>query len=147
MRASRKPSRGSERSREPAPQHAVECSAASDHLDAVHDTLARFWPGVEGSPDDRWRMLFEVAVSEIAANIVEHAHPPVMHIRLSAHPARIVAEFTDTGHTWEAPPEPIGLLDEMAERGRGLTLARTACDEVTYERAGSVNHWRLVKRL
>jgi anti-sigma regulatory factor (Ser/Thr protein kinase) len=85
-------------------------------------------------------MLFEVAVSEIAANIMEHAHPTVMNVRLSAVPDRVVAEFTDTGHDWEAPLE-------LAERGRGLTLARTACDEVAYERVGTVNHWRLVKRL
>jgi anti-sigma regulatory factor (Ser/Thr protein kinase) len=92
-------------------------------------------------------MLFEVAVSEIAANIVEHAHPPVMTVRLSAATDRVVAEFSDTGHDWEAPAEPAEFLDDLAERGRGLTLARTACDEVAYERVGTVNHWRLVKRL
>ena len=77
---------------------------------AVHDTLARFWDGIGAVPDERWRMLFEVAVSEIAANIVEHAHPTVMNVRLSAVPDRVVAEFTDTGHDWEAPLEPAEFL-------------------------------------
>jgi serine/threonine-protein kinase RsbW len=147
MRVSRKLSRASDRAPRPVEEHALECQAGVDQLDTVHDTLDRFWEGIGAVPDERWRMLFEVAVSEIAANIMEHAHPTVMNVRLSAVPDRVVAEFTDTGHDWEAPPEPAEFLDELAERGRGLTLARTACDEVAYERVGAVNHWRLVKRL
>lgn len=147
MRASRKLSRASDREPRPAEEHALERRARADQLDAVHDTLAQFWEGIGALPDERWRMLFEVAVSEIAANIVEHARPAVMNVRLSAAADRMVAEFTDTGDDWEAPPEQAEILDELAERGRGMTLARTACDEVAYERVGAVNHWRLVKRL
>src|SRR5690349_2569334 len=112
MRASRKPSRASDRASRPVEEHALECQAGANQLDAVHETLARFWEGIGAVPDERWRMLFEVAVSEIAANIVEHAHPLVMNVRLSAVPDCVVAEFTDTGHDWEAPPEPAEFLDE-----------------------------------
>jgi hypothetical protein len=33
------------------------------------------------------------------------------------------------------------------ERGRGLSLARTALDEVGYERIGNTNRCRLLKHL
>jgi anti-sigma regulatory factor (Ser/Thr protein kinase) len=35
----------------------------------------------------------------------------------------------------------------MAERGRGLILARRAVDEVGYRRDGTTNRWHLSKRL
>ena len=127
--------------------HVVEVTAASEHLEAVHATLARFWTGLERPPDEQWRLLFEVAVSEIAANIVEHAHPPVMIFRLTCRDRRVVAEFQDSGAGWNGRPGPAEVLDEIAERGRGLAMARTAVDEVAYRRVGTVNHWRLIKQL
>jgi serine/threonine-protein kinase RsbW len=127
--------------------HVVEVTAASDHLDAVHETLGRFWPGLSEPPDDRWRLLFEVAVSEIAANIVEHAQPAVMTFRLTAISRRVVAEFQDSGTGWTGYPGPAAVLDELAERGRGLAMARTAVDEVAYRRVGTVNYWKLAKQL
>src|SRR5256884_4079781 len=77
--------------------HVVEVTAASEHLEAVHATLARFWTGLERPPDEQWRLLFEVAVSEIAANIVQHAHPPVMIFRLTCRDRRVVAEISESG--------------------------------------------------
>ncbi len=141
MEPSKKPSQASETA------HVVECTAASDHLDAVHETLGRFWSGLPTPPDERWRLLFEVAVSEIAANIVEHARPPVMVFRLTAHEGRVTADFQDSGTGWSGRPGPAEVLDELAERGRGLTLARQAVDEVQYTRIGTVNHWRLSKQI
>ncbi len=94
-----------------------------------------------------WRMMFELAVSEVAANIVEHAQPPYMSLRLSAAAGRVVAEFADGGRGWSGPPSPSRLVDDLSERGRGLALARTAVDEVVYERDGPVNRWRLIKWL
>ncbi|SRR6266487_2182978 len=150
-----------EPSKKPSPAsdptvYAEGCTAASDHLDAVHATLARFWGGLSTPPDEQWRLRFEVAVSEIAANIVEHARPPVMFFRLTSIAGCVVAEFRDAGQGWNGPPEPANVLDELdeldalerlAERGRGLTLARRSVDEVEYERVGTSNHWRLMKRL
>ncbi len=125
----------------------VMCEATAEHLDAVHEGLERFWEELGPSQSDEWRMLFELAVSEVAANIVEHAQPPYLMLKLSVEAHRAVAEFTDTGMGWDGPPEPGQLIDELAERGRGLTLAINACDEVTYERVGPTNRWRLIKSL
>jgi len=35
----------------------------------------------------------------------------------------------------------------MAERGRGLYLARTGVDEVAYQRSAMTVSWRLLRRL
>jgi serine/threonine-protein kinase RsbW len=142
MEASKKRSPVSEQS---GVEHIVECTVSANHLDAVHEALALFWRGQGTSPEERWRLLFEVAVTEIAANIIEHARPPVVRFRLRAVSGRVDAEFTDKGGGWDGPPEPAYFLDDLAERGRGLAMAMKAVDEVAYERVGKVNHWRLVK--
>ncbi len=128
-------------------EHVEQCTTATDHLDWVHQTLARFWLGLTEAPDENWRLLFEVAAAEIAANIVEHACPPIMTFRVRAYGGRVVAEFHDSGQGWTGRTEPQQSLGDLAERGRGLALARVAVDEVAYERLGSINRWRLVKRL
>jgi serine/threonine-protein kinase RsbW len=125
----------------------VSCEATADHLEVVHETLTRFWQELESPPGDEWRMLFELAVSEIAANIVEHARPQRMTLRLSLDGTRVVAEFEDSGQGWSGPPEPGRVIDELAERGRGLQLAMKAVDDVVYERDGSTNRWRLRKSM
>src|SRR2546430_16845469 len=103
MEASKKRSPVSEQS---GVEHIVECTVSANHLDAVHEALALFWRGQGTSPEERWRLLFEVAVTEIAANIVEHARPPGARIRLRSLPARCPAELTDKGEGLEWPPEP-----------------------------------------
>lgn len=118
-----------------------------DHLAAVHRTMARFWDGFSPPVDERWRLLFEIAVAEVAANILEHAVPPQITLMLRVRDGSVSADFLDTGSVWGSPQEPRRIVDELAERGRGLTIANTAVDEVAYERLGEMNHWRLVKHL
>jgi hypothetical protein len=48
---------------------------AAAQLDALHEGMTRFLESLNRPPSDKWRMLFELAVSEIAANIIEHARP------------------------------------------------------------------------
>jgi anti-sigma B factor antagonist len=129
--------------------HQVEvwCPSTSDQLALVHDALARLWEGMDQPPGDAWRMRFEVAVSEIAANIVEHAQATVMHLRLAVDRGQVVAEFEDAGRSWSGSHDVYLAPEDLAERGRGLILARRAVDEVGYRRDGSTNHWHLSKRL
>jgi len=130
-----------------ADEHVEECTAATDHLEAVHGTLARFWERFNAPPDARWRMMFEVAVAEVAANILEHALPPEITFTLRVGAGSVSADFVDSGLGWGGPSAPRDIVDEMVERGRGLAIANVAVDEVKYERLGVCNHWRLVKRL
>jgi len=91
-------------------------------------------------------MRFELAVAEVAANVIEHARPTVMSLRLSVEACFAAAVFTYTGPGWTDLP-PTALPDPLAERGRGLYLARTGVDEVAYQRSGMTVSWRLLKRL
>jgi anti-anti-sigma factor len=139
------------------PGVAVSCRATAEQLHVVYDALAEFWRRLDRPPPDEWRMLFELAVSEIAANIVEHARPPRMQLRLSKEGDRVIAEFTDTGNGWAGPPDSSpGLaallepaddssLDQLPERGRGLPIVVKAVDDMVYERSGRTNRWLLIK--
>jgi serine/threonine-protein kinase RsbW len=118
---------------------------ARRRLDAVHNELERFWGRLNGPVTEDWRMRFELAVSEIAANIVEHARAEEMQFDIGLEGRRVVAEFTDSGRACPSRcirPRP---RDPFAERGRGLALARSLLDELSYERVGATNSWRLVK--
>lgn len=119
----------------------------TSQLDAVHEALQRFMEQLTRPPAAEWRTMFELAVSEIAANIIEHARPPTIHFRVAAHSRVVVAEFTDSGRGWRSHPGPVAEIDEHVERGRGLRLAQTAVDELAYERLGNTNRWRLMKTL
>jgi serine/threonine-protein kinase RsbW len=128
----------------PAPPDPAE---AATRLDSVHYTLEGFWQRLGESAADDWKMLFELAVCEIAANIIEHARAEVMEfdISITRDGNRVVAEFTDTGKPY--PRSAKRAKDEYDERGRGLTLAQSVLDELRYERTGATNIWKLVKEL
>lgn len=119
----------------------------ASQLDALHRALRRFLDQLTLSPPAEWRINFELAVAEIAANIIEHARPSTIHIRVAALAGEVIAEFTDSGRPWRGKPEPAAMVDQLAESGRGLTLARGAVDELAYDRVGNTNHWRLIKTI
>jgi serine/threonine-protein kinase RsbW len=117
-------------------------TATPDMLGHVHRCLDAAWAALPHHPQER--ALFDTAVAEIAANIVQHTapHRPVdVHILVTITPDRVQAHFTDTGAP--APPlvDATTLPGPEAESGRGLALARAAVDSVTYERTAGVNHW------
>lgn len=122
-------------------------SEASMRLDSVHYTLEGFWQRLGELAAEDWKLLFELAVCEIAANIIEHARADVMEfdISITRDGNRVVAEFTDTGRPY--PRTAKRARDEFEERGRGLSLAEKVLDELIYERTGATNSWRLVKQL
>lgn len=109
-------------------------------LDAL-DRLLAAEPGV-GADD---RMLFQLAVSEVATNIAEHGQPPGsvrVSVTIDIDPDRLCATFVDS-----AQPASIVLADAAMpsaeqESGRGVALALMSLDEFTHERAGG-NVWRL----
>lgn len=122
-------------------------SDPTSQLDAVHEALHRFLEQLQRPPAQEWQMMFELAVSEIAANLIEHVRPPMIHFCVAVESHGVVAEFTDSGRGWKRPPRAAARPDELAERGRGLSLTRKAVDELAYERLGSTNRWRLMKAL
>jgi anti-sigma regulatory factor (Ser/Thr protein kinase) len=124
--------------------HLLQARAGPGLLEPVHDLLARLWAD-EPDVGERDRVRFETAVAEVAANIAEHGAATGaarVTLRLSSSPQRIQAVFEDDGAPVETGAEQPPAVD--AERGRGLRLARTAVDRVSYERDGSTNRWVLV---
>jgi anti-sigma regulatory factor (Ser/Thr protein kinase) len=95
----------------------------------------------------------ELAVQEIAANIVDHAYTGevdgriTIDITMHYNPRCIVIDLHDTGHAFNpaqvAPPNP----EDAQVRGYGLHLAHKLMDEVSYETLSDGNHWRLIKCL
>jgi serine/threonine-protein kinase RsbW len=125
----------------------LSTSAVPECLDRLHELLEAAWaehPDV--GPSDR--TLFEIAVTEVAGNIVEHAAAgATLEIAVSVHVTepRLEATFEDVGPAVAVDPGSAEMPDDLAESGRGLALARRAVDEVSYRREGPTNHWRVVR--
>ncbi|WP_171058101.1 ATP-binding protein [Modestobacter altitudinis] len=117
-------------------------------LDHVHALLVEVWAGnPDVEPDDRMR--FELGVTEIAGNIVEHgagAAPIEFHLGVDVFDDRLEARFRDPGRRVEVDFDAATMPDVMAESGRGLALVLAVVDELTYRHDGSDNHWLVVRR-
>jgi serine/threonine-protein kinase RsbW len=129
-----------------------EAPVQPESLDVVQDRLAEFWTHDESvSPADRMRL--ELAVVEVAANIVEHAFAVdadrrgrVLTVALTLTAAHVEAVLCDNGLPVAIDLGAVTMPDEDATSGRGLALAVAAVDEVVYERVDGRNSWRLVCR-
>lgn len=129
-----------------------EAPVEPESLDLVHDRLQAFWSHDDAvCVTDRTR--FEMAVVEVVANILEHAFQldadapgRLLSVTLTVTPDRIEAVLSDNGFPAEIDLGAVTMPDEDATSGRGLALAVAAIDEVTYDRTGGRNHWRLTCR-
>ena len=119
-------------------------------LPHVHAALAELWSlGAAATPsDERWRLEFEIAVAEVAANVARHvaAHPSsvTFTFTVSLHSTQVAGVFEDAG-VEPRLPEHIRLPDAAAEAGRGLAIAQRCLDILRFERVGVRNRWLLVK--
>lgn len=130
----------------PDPPFGLSVPAVPEALDSVHELLHRFWHQVE-EMDAADRMRFDLAVAEVASNVVAHARGATrLVIALYDTSEGVAATIDDDGEAvpaavLEPHPEP----DDMAESGRGLSLARRCVDEFGYSRVDGMNHWRMVR--
>lgn len=122
----------------------VEGPADLSLVDALHAALASLWSAVPEVADED-RMLFELAVSEIATNVVEHAQGPDhahVSMRLEVDGTALTAVVTDDADPALIRLDEVSMADADAESGRGLALALAALDELVHE-PGDGNVWRL----
>ncbi|MCW4386099.1 ATP-binding protein [Salinibacterium sp. SYSU T00001] len=128
----------------------LEGFAVPAELDRVHELIERVG-AEELRLDSTDLMLFEMAVVEIANNVVEHGRPAGevrWQLILTVTAEAITADLYDSGEVVSldfarAMPE------EDAESGRGIPLAKSLLDEISVgpSDSGSGNHWRLLRRL
>jgi serine/threonine-protein kinase RsbW len=132
--------------------------ATEEGMDAVHEALAGCWSTLQQTQtlDGRWRAEFSLAVAEVAANIIQHAHAPespFVHFSLSLtrYPGRLVASFIDRGIV-ATPPELATMpsvdmpYEDLGERGRGLALVQATTDRFEYRRTlNGENIWLIEK--
>lgn len=123
----------------------MEIPADPEALDRVQSALDRFWSLHEHVPA-RIRTEVEIAVVEIAANIVEHCRVVSLRMDLKIFPDEVHVDFTDDGGPVDVDLENVRMPDEMAERGRGLPLAQAALRLLSYFRDEVGNHWKLVSK-
>lgn len=126
----------------------LEEFAQPDTVERVHQLLSDL---LTADPvDDMDAMQFELALAEIAANIIEHAQKTdggqvSVRLELEVRPDSIHARFSDDGEQVRVDLKTVELPDELSERGRGLAIALTVLDELSYRRADHRNHWTLVR--
>lgn len=116
----------------------------------VHGALAELWQlGAPAGPtDERWRLEFEIAVAEVAANVARHVASHSVQVTFaftaSLNHTAVAAVFEDSG-VEPRLPDRIGLPDAAAETGRGLAIAQRCLDTLRFERVDLVNRWLLIK--
>lgn len=125
----------------------LQTAAGPDALNDIATGLQRVWTAHPHVPPGV-RMHLEIAAGEIGANIIEHAaagRPVWMTMDVAVFADHVRVEFTDDGDPVDVDINAATLPDEMAERGRGLALARSVLAELAYQRR-DVNHWILVSK-
>lgn len=97
------------------------------------------------------RTLFETAVIEIAANIIQHgaAEASINYtLTIEVYPDRLDAHFRDDGIAAQVDIDAVSMPDPLAESGRGLAIAKAALDVLAYERHNNNNNnWTLSRLL
>ena len=123
----------------------------SNTLDAVDPMVLTLRSKVEGMLSDDTRFRFEIGVTEILTNLVNHAQTdvtdPLIKIVLTVKQGIALIDISDPSGA-----EPFDLrshatdlsdIDAMAEGGRGLGLIVQCADALHYDQSGDQNHLSL----
>ncbi|WP_207843371.1 ATP-binding protein [Williamsia soli] len=126
----------------------LEEIAQPETVERVHLLLAELFAAAPVNDMDA--MQFELALAEIAANIIEHAKNAdrgqvLIRVELEVRPDSILATLSDDGEQARVDLKSVELPDDLSERGRGLAIALTVLDELSYRRMGRRNQWTLVR--
>lgn len=113
-------------------------------LDDIAAVLSRAWSDNPSIPA-AVRTYTEIAVGEISANILEHATPGWIRLEVRVLADQIQVDLFDDGQPADVDLAAAALPDAMAERGRGIALAKASLEQLSYRR-DSVNHWTLVSK-
>ncbi|HYP46093.1 MAG TPA: ATP-binding protein [Propionibacteriaceae bacterium] len=123
----------------------VPGSSGREWLSQIAASLADAWESAPFVPEDD-RLMFELAVLEVAGNIVVHSVPtPTWYLfELDINRQRLAGVLKDNAGRAAASLDTARMPDETAEGGRGLALAKAALDVLQYDGATG-NCWTLVR--
>ncbi|PYY33058.1 ATP-binding protein [Curtobacterium sp. MCJR17_055] len=128
-------------------EHRLDFASPPDDVSSVHDFLADVWTSEPAiSVEDR--MALELAIIELASNVIEHATagvPLTCSLTLAVASDGLEARITDDGRPAAVDVAGATLPDEFAESGRGLALVQMVVDELRYDRHGDENRWTVRK--
>ena len=141
-------------------EHALTIPATVESLALLHEAIDDFWQSVNytimSQTPAAWRLEFETALAEVAANSIRHAYGPNQKgdvgLRLRFYPDRVCARVVDHGRPYQASSSLVAVdeddLFSLPEQGRGLFIAGTLLDWLSYRRTSSgINCWLLLKRM
>jgi serine/threonine-protein kinase RsbW len=126
----------------------VEHPADPTLLDEMHGLLDATWEA-HADVDDADRSVLSLALSEIVTNVVRHgAGATSVSIDVLVDDDAVTAVVRDDGGPLAADivEQATWPDDALATSGRGIVMSRDALDELRYERIGTTNVWRLVRR-
>lgn len=115
-------------------------------LGDVRQTLAKVWSAHPEVPESV-RAEIAIATGEIAANIVEHAsrgRTTELRMEVVVLEDEVQVRFIDNGHRLDVDLDAVQMPDAMAERGRGLAVARAVLRNLSYQRTDDGNLWTLL---
>ncbi len=118
-----------------------------DSVDTVQDLLATVW-GHVADIDAADVMAAELAIVELAANVIQHANmgdPVDMALAVVVYDDRIEATVTDDGRVDHVDLRPRSMPDGEAENGRGIPLMQFLAETVEHRRIDGYNHWTIVR--
>lgn len=125
----------------------VEAPHGLDALRKFRETFAAVWlehPEVPASIQTE----ISIASGEIAANIVEHSGMTCsgrIRMEVAIYSEEVRVRFFDNGRELDIDLDSIRLPHELAERGRGLAIARAVLNQLHYEKMAQWNNcWTLI---
>ncbi len=130
----------------------IRTFAIPDALEHVERAMTLLWAAHPHVPEVI-RIRVGIAVTEVAANIVEHATKGLdrlvrMHVCACVRDSDVVVTFVDDGIPAPAVDltriDSLAMPDDLAEAGRGLPLAQSALSRLKYQRVRELNRWTLV---
>jgi anti-sigma regulatory factor (Ser/Thr protein kinase) len=134
----------------PSPGQTTDLSIQNDLADlaTVRDSLERI--GAELGVPSKPLMQLQVALDEIASNVIKYGWPDggnhALRVRITGHHDRIEVEIVDDGRAFDprlAPP-PAGRT--RTPGGVGIHIVRQLVDRLDYERIEGRNRTVMTKR-
>jgi anti-sigma regulatory factor (Ser/Thr protein kinase) len=138
----------------PSPEQATDLSIRNDlaELALVRDSLERI--GAELGVPSKPLMQLQVALDEIASNVIKYGWPDggnhELFVRITGYHDRIEVEIVDDGRAFDPrlapPPELPPVSRRRKPGGVGIHMTKQLVDRIEYERIEGRNRTVMTKR-